>query len=160
MPSLYNAREERFAVLVYKGFPPFQAYPRAGYRPSRGTPYRLRDCKRIDARIRELQRKAAMRAIVTKETITEELEEARKLAMQSDVQQPGAAVQASNAKAKLHGLIVEKTQELKPIASMDAEQLETFVRENFGEQAELILAMFKRVEELPEATHIAPDSEN
>ena len=101
-----------------------------------------------------------MRAIVSKESITEELEEARLLAMQSDVQQPGAAVQASNAKAKLHGLVVEKTQELRPIGDMSNEELQAYAIEQFGDKAELVLAMFKRSEELPVPTHTASDIQN
>lgn len=160
MPALPNARQERFACLVYKGLPPYRAYARSGYAHNEGNPYRLTRNERVRSRIAELQRKAAMRAIVSKESITEELEEARLLAMQSDVQQPGAAVQASNAKAKLHGLVVEKTQELRPIGDMSNEELQAYAIEQFGDKAELVLAMFKRSEELPVPTHTASDIQN
>ncbi len=60
----------------------------------------------VKGRIAELQATAAERALVTIQSITDELEEARALALKEG--QSSAAVSASMGKAKLHGLITDK----------------------------------------------------
>lgn len=62
----------------------------------------------VKGRIAELQAQAAERALVTVQSLTQELEEARALALQEG--QPSAAVSASMGKAKLHGLLVDKAE--------------------------------------------------
>lgn len=62
----------------------------------------------VKGRIAELQARAAERALVTVQSLTQELEEARALALQEG--QPSAAVSASMGKAKLHGLLTDKQQ--------------------------------------------------
>lgn len=61
---------------------------------------------KIALRVQELQAIAVERALVTVQSLTEELEEARALALQEG--QSAAAVSASMGKAKLHGLLVDK----------------------------------------------------
>jgi len=61
---------------------------------------------KIALRVQELQAIAVERALVSVQSLTEELEEARALALQEG--QPSAAVSASMGKAKLHGLLVDK----------------------------------------------------
>lgn len=60
---------------------------------------------RVAVRVEELQAMAAERCMVTVESITRELEEARALALQEA--QSSAAVAASMGKAKLHGLLTD-----------------------------------------------------
>jgi len=60
----------------------------------------------VRGRIAELQAQAVERALVSVQSLTDELEEARALALQEG--QPSAAVSASMGKAKLHGLLVDK----------------------------------------------------
>lgn len=60
----------------------------------------------VKGRIAELQAQAVERALVSVQSLTDELEEARALALQEG--QPSAAVSASMGKAKLHGLLVDK----------------------------------------------------
>lgn len=62
----------------------------------------------VKGRIAELQAQAVERALVTVQSLTDELEEARALALQEG--QPSAAVSASMGKAKLHGLLTEKVE--------------------------------------------------
>ena len=62
----------------------------------------------IAVRVQELQAIAVERALVTVQSLTDELEEARALALQEG--QPSAAVSASMGKAKLHGLLVDKAE--------------------------------------------------
>lgn len=64
------------------------------------------DNVKITARVSGLQQVAADRALVSVLSITQELEEARALALENA--QPAAAVSASMGKAKLHGLLTEK----------------------------------------------------
>lgn len=66
------------------------------------------DNGKIAARLQEHREAAAERAIVSILSITEELEQARALAMQEVM--PSAAVAASMGKAKLHGLLTDKVE--------------------------------------------------
>lgn len=68
----------------------------------------LFDNGKITARMEELQLKHRERHNVTVDTITDELDAAYKLAM--DNKNPSAAVSAILGKAKIHGLLIEKTQ--------------------------------------------------
>lgn len=63
---------------------------------------------KIAVRVQELQAIAVERALVTVQSLTDELEEARALALKEG--QPSAAVSASMGKAKLHGLLTEKVE--------------------------------------------------
>ncbi len=155
MAALHNTRQEAFARLVFKGLPPFRAYPEAGYRPHNGSPYRLRDNARVKARIGELRSQATMRAKYTVETLTDNLELAREQAYR--IENPNAQVQALLAIAKLLGLIVDK-QELKAnVSSMNSEELEQAARAELGDEVVDLLMAKART---PEPTHDAPNSEN
>lgn len=63
---------------------------------------------KVAARVMELQAEARERSQVTIESITKELDEDRQLARDND--QAAAAVSAVMNKAKLHGLVVNKTE--------------------------------------------------
>jgi len=65
---------------------------------------------KVAARVAELKAMATERLMVTLESLTAELDEARKLA--KEVANPAAMTGATMGKAKLHGLLVEK-QEIK-----------------------------------------------
>jgi phage terminase small subunit len=62
----------------------------------------------VTARVMELQEAAAERSLVTVDSLTKELEEARQLALSEA--NPSAAVSAIMGKAKLHGLGVERRE--------------------------------------------------
>lgn len=64
----------------------------------------------VTGRVAELKAMATERLMVTLESLTAELDEARKLA--KEVANPAAMTGATMGKAKLHGLLVEK-QEIK-----------------------------------------------
>lgn len=66
----------------------------------------LLDNGKITARVKELQAYHAERHDVTVDSITVELEEARKMAVKTET--PASMVTASMGKAKLHGLITDK----------------------------------------------------
>lgn len=108
MPVLSNPRWEAFAQALAKGKTQEEAYEAAGYKPSRHHASRLATNGNVQARLAELQEKAAERALVTIESLTDELEEARLLAMKEG--QPSAAAAAVMGKARLHGKLVDKAE--------------------------------------------------
>lgn len=70
---------------------------------------KLLSTPKVDLRIKALQAKHAQRHEVTVDDLVKELEEARSLA--KDIGQASAAVSATMGKAKLLGLVVEKTEQ-------------------------------------------------
>lgn len=108
MPVLKNARHEAFAQALAKGKSATDAYSLAGYKSDRGAASRLSANVSIKARVTELQAKVAKKVEVTVESLSAELDEARGIA--KGEKQPGAMVQATMGKAKLFGLIVDKTR--------------------------------------------------
>lgn len=66
----------------------------------------------VAARVKELQEAGAERALVTIDSLTDELEEARAIAVAE--KQSSAAVAATMGKAKLHGYLVDKKQVTGP----------------------------------------------
>ena len=140
MPALKNQRQERFCQLVRQGVVPFKAFPLAGYRPHNANPYRLSDNERVKARLAELHKGFAMKTRVTVETISEQLDEDRAFAKAVD--QAGPALNATIAKAKLHGLIVDRKESGGPgdFASLNtADDVLALVRKELGEQAAALL---------------------
>jgi phage terminase small subunit len=119
MAQLENARQEAFAQNVVKGMPIVEAYEQAGYLRNEGNAVRLKGNERVMARIRELQDEVKERTLVTVEALTSELEEARQLAL--DAANPSAAVSATMGKAKLNGLLVDRS-EVTPVFNI-AEEL-------------------------------------
>src|SRR4051794_17313782 len=108
MPPLENPRHEAFPQNVASGMSLVEAYEQAGYDRNDGNAARLKGNDRVTARIRELQDEAKERTLVTIEALTAELEEARRLAL--EVSNPSAAVSATMGKAKLNGLLIDKTE--------------------------------------------------
>lgn len=108
MPRLANEQWELFAQGVAKGLTFTRAYEKAGYEPHQPNASRLICNDIVAARVAELQDLAAQKCLVSIEKLTDELEEARNLAMADD-KGAAAAVSAVMAKAKLHGLDVNKT---------------------------------------------------
>lgn len=74
---------------------------------------------KVAQRIAELRAEAKEMLMVSLASVTEELELARSLAMETE--QPSAAVSASMGKAKLHGLITDKSE----VAGKDGGPIET-----------------------------------
>ncbi len=85
------------------------AYDAGGMKPTtiNRAAFDLLDNPKIAARVNELQESHRRRHVVTVDSITEELEEARRMAL--DTEAPAAAISASLGKAKLHGLMSENT---------------------------------------------------
>lgn len=107
MAALPNARHERFAQGLAQGKTADEAYQEAGFKPNRGNATRLKANESVGARVAELQGIGAERALVTIESLTQELDEARLHALKDD-KGASAAVSAIMGKAKLHGLLIDK----------------------------------------------------
>lgn len=105
MPVLKNARHEAFAQGLAKGLTADEAYQKAGFKPNRGNAATLKANQSVLDRVAEIQGKAAAKAGVTIQSLTDELEQARGIAIAE--KQSSAAVAATMGKAKLHGLGVE-----------------------------------------------------
>ena len=108
MGVLSNARHERFAQELAKGKSASEAYSLAGYAPNQPSASRLLSNVMVQTRLTELQEKGAERALVTIESITRELDEDRELARKLEM--PAAAISAVMGKAKLHGLLVDRSE--------------------------------------------------
>ena len=108
MGALSNRKHELFAQELAKGATQDAAYVSAGYKPDRGAASRLSAKVNIQARVSELQERAAIKVETTVEDIARQLDEDRKLAI--SLGQPSAAVSATLGKAKVLGLIVDRTK--------------------------------------------------
>ncbi len=109
---LSNAQWEKFACSVAEGMAIGAAYEAAGYATT-GNASEVNGCRllkrpEVAERIRELQALAVERTGETIEKITGELNDAFKMAKEEG--RPDRMVAASMAKAKLNGLIVEKSE--------------------------------------------------
>ena len=108
-----TTKQEKFCQLVAAGKGLSEAFRLAGYGPNakpatinRGAKT-LFDTPKISARIEVIQAKHAKRHAVTVDSLVDELEDARSLALR--VESPSAAVSATMGKGKLLGLVVDKS---------------------------------------------------
>lgn len=108
MPALENVRWERFAQELAKGTSALAAYEIAGFKSGKQNSARLREREVIKARLAELQAPAVKKTLITIDTLTAELEEARLLAIK--LGQSSAAVSAAMGKAKLLGFLIERVE--------------------------------------------------
>lgn len=109
MPALKNTRHERFAQELAKGKSQAEAYELAGYAPSEPNASRLTRNDKVQARVVELQNRAAARAEMTLQTHLDDLAELRDAAKQA--RQYSAAISAEIARGKAAGVHVEKTEQ-------------------------------------------------
>ena len=108
MPTLENEHYELFAQSLAQGKTAQQAYSDAGYKPSRKNAWRLKTNKDIMERVAELQCNAARGTEVSIQSILAELDDA--IAVARGKGQAQAMVSASSMKAKLAGLMIERTR--------------------------------------------------
>lgn len=113
MPTISNAKHERFAQELAKGKTADEAYQEAGYKPDRGNASRLTANDSIRARVAEILGKAAIRAELTVAGITDKL-----LAIAEKAEKSNEAPMLSVARAsymdaaKINGLIVDRSESL------------------------------------------------
>lgn len=129
MPVLKNARHETFAQGLAKGLTADEAYQKAGFKPNRGNAATLKANQSILDRVTELQSKAVKKAEITVDSLAQELEEARAIALAE--KQSSAAVSATMGKAKLFGLGVEhrRMSGTIQIVNITIEQLSVLTRD-------------------------------
>ena len=110
MPVLSNPKHELFAQSLATGKTQEQSYIAAGYsaKTARQGSTNLFTNPNISKRVQELQGHAAIKAEIEIEDILLELEHARLLA--KDRQNPSAMISATMGKAKLLGLITDKSK--------------------------------------------------
>lgn len=110
MPVLTNPKHERFAQELAKGVSQVEAYATAGYAPNDGHAARLAGNGRIQARLAELQERAANKAVVTVANLTERLlaiAEKGEASTEAPMLSVGRA--AIMDVAKLNGLVIDKS---------------------------------------------------
>ena len=129
MPVLSNARHELFAQEIAKGKNTSEAYVNAGYNHNPGNAVRLKIKDNVSARITELLQRSAQKSVVTIETITEMYLEDRRLAQAAG--QLAVSKSAADSLAKLHGLMIERSENGKPgdFSRMSDDELERFIKE-------------------------------
>lgn len=110
MPTLSNARHERFAQALAKGMSQADAYVEAGYKASRSAAARLAADVNICARVAEIAERVAIRTEVTAAEITDRL---LAIAKKAEGKDEAAMLQVARASlmdaAKLNGLVVDKS---------------------------------------------------
>jgi len=106
---LKNTRHERFCQESAKGKSTDEAYVLAGFKANRGNAARLKANEDVRGRILELQERAAHRTEITAADIAKQLDDDRTFAR--SLKQSAAAVTATMGKAKVLGLIVDKTEQ-------------------------------------------------
>lgn len=105
---LKNARQERFAQELAKGSTADAAYIAAGFKANRHNASRLNTNETVRARLDELKARAAEKAVVTAADIASQLDEDRAFAR--ELNQAAAAVSASMGKAKVLGLLEDRSK--------------------------------------------------
>ena len=103
MPVLKNARRERLAQGLAAGKTQNEAYREAGYSPHKSNAARMAGEPDIQARVAEIQDKAADKAAVTIASVTKQLQESFSVAKTEA--QPSAMVSAALGIAKVNGLL-------------------------------------------------------
>ena len=107
MPALKHPRHEAYCQYRVQGKSRNESYRLAGYKPNRQHAARLATKGDIKARCKELQAELAETLVVTVESMARQFDEDRRLAI--SMKQMGAAHAASNSKAKLFGLFIDRS---------------------------------------------------
>lgn len=122
MPDL-TPKQERFAQVYVETSNASEAYRQAydaeNMLPETIWPEASKTLSnhKVATRVMELQQQHADRHAITVDSITEELNEARMMAIEKE--KPEAMISASNSKAKLHGLVTDKVDSKTTIEAGD-----------------------------------------
>jgi len=107
-------KQEKFARLYIELSNASEAYRRSyDAKNMKSESIHVNACKlladaKVAQRVKELQEMHVKRHMVTVDSLTKELEEARELALR--IENPAPAVSATLGKAKLHGLLTDKIE--------------------------------------------------
>lgn|SRR3990167_899680 len=108
MPTLPNARHERFAHGLAKGLSADEAYQKAGYGRNRGNASRMKANENVAKRVAELQEKAEAKVLMTLEEHMNELKALRDIGKENG--QTSAAISAEVKRGELMGYYVERRE--------------------------------------------------
>jgi phage terminase small subunit len=153
MPRLTNPRHERFAREYLKCGVASKAYIAAGYQPSTrnaldASASQLLRTPKVQGLLQQYRARAMKRSDITVETLLADLETDRALAHCEG--QGSAAVQATMAKARLLGLIVDRKETGKPgefEGLQTVDDVITAVRTEFGDKTADALASTLQAEQ-------------
>lgn len=124
MPALKNARHEKFAQELAKGKSQVDAYAAAGFKPNRSHAARLVANGNISARVEELKEKAAEKAVITIESLTDRL---LKIAEKGENKEDAPMLSVARASlmdaAKLNGLIIDRSKMGFDLSGLTEEEL-------------------------------------
>lgn len=129
MPDKLTAKQEAFAQKYVECLNASEAYrsvcevakdtkPESVWRSAS----RMLSDVHVMSRVADLQQEHRERHFVTIDMLTAELDEARQLALR-DEKGASAAVSATMGKAKLHGLLVEKSEQTATISTINKIEL-------------------------------------
>ena len=125
MGALSNTKHEKFCLKWHETNNKTEAYRFSHPHSSRWKDATINNKasalskeSEILARLKELQDKSAARHFVTIDSLLDELQEARLIALQAETPQSSAAVSATMAKAKLMGLDISKIDHTSSDGSM------------------------------------------
>lgn len=119
-------RWEAFAQAMAKGMSRGDAYAAAGFKPNTKNASRLYGRPEVQARLAELQERAADKAVVTVADIARQLDDDRNFARK--LESPSAAVSATMGKAKVLGLIVDRQQHNFDLSGLSDDDLDALER--------------------------------
>ena len=148
MPRLDNIRHESFAWNIAQGLPKCRAYANAGYTPSRPNSIHLWRHKgttshNIQRRVSEPVEKRINSQLkadqIRRDDILNMLLDEADLASLSG--QHSAAIRAIELVGKENRLFVDRRESVNiSIGNMNREQLESYVRERYGDRADSLIA--------------------
>lgn len=122
---LKNARHERFAQELAKGETADAAFVAAGFKRNRGNATRLKANESVSERVLELKGKAAEKAVVTVESLTQRL---LNIAEKGEGSPDAPLLSVARASimdvAKLNGLIIDRSKVGIDLSGMSQEELE------------------------------------
>lgn len=129
-----TAKQQAFCLAYIETGNASEAYRRA-YDTERMKPqtihcaaWRLLHTEKVAKAIAALQKAHRRRHAITVDALTTELDEARLLAIENS--QSAAAVSATMAKAKLHGLLLARPKgKLAPLDELSDEELDAYIAE-------------------------------
>ena len=134
---LANMRDERYCQFLAAGYPQLAAYGRAGFSTkgvgAAGNAYQKAHQPKIAKRTAEIRAHHAKELGITVEGLTAELDAA--IALAWAVNQPAAAHAAIMGKAKLHGLITDKSLNVNvnAFADLSEEEVDFEIASMIGE---------------------------
>jgi len=125
MAPLPNHRHERFVQLLAEGLSAAEAHARAGYKPNRGNAAQLAKHPDIQARLKQINTKAAEAAGITLELL---LADAKRIQDAAEAKgQYAAAATTLKLRAELSGNYLKRVEDVSPKRSQ--EQIDAELRE-------------------------------